>query len=311
MKPATHGVIAVLAAFSLGLPAVAQRQSPPPPAEPAERAPDVQADRMPPDAARLRAFIERRLERAKSQTAMLEQVLARLDEGADLDDLREDFRELWTDRDMRDDDGDRSVGRPGPGPGDGGGPPSGREGRPGASIEREPFLEFLRVEFPMVHERVVESLKAMPADDPAANDPGEWPRVRPFIELMRLREHDPQMFGLRKSLWSEEWRSRELARQIAASPEGEREPLVAELRVTLEKQFDLQLALHRLDLERLEARLQNARREADEREAARRDTVNARLVEVLTEPDSRRRDRDRGRVRPESARNPEGGDRSP
>lgn len=306
MRFSTQGVIVVLGACSFGVPVMAQRQEPPPPTESSAGPMDGQVDRMPSDSARLRAFIERRLERAKSQAAMLERALARLDEGADLDDLREEFRDLWTDREIRENDGgDRPDGRDGQGPGDRGGLPSGREGRPGASTEREPFLEFLRVEFPLVHERVIESLKDMPADDPAANDPAQWPRVRPFIELMRLREHDPQMFGLRKSLWSEEWRSRDLARQIASSPEGEREPLVAELRGTLEKQFDLQLALHRLDLERLEARLQNAKREADEREAARRETVNARLVEVLSDPDPRRRDRDRGRPRPESGKDPE------
>lgn len=268
---------------------LAQPEGAPPPA-PRQAEPAPEHDR-------LRGILERRLERSREQAERLEKAISMLDEGATSEDLREEFRDLFFDRDGRPD----RDGEPGEKPRDFDPDHADDEDsrdrgpRRFSPEDRERFLEFLRVEFPDLHQRVTEVIPGGP-EGPAEIDERVERRLRPLIELMRLKEADPEMFSLRRELWAADRRAWEAARGVREAAGADREKAVADLRDVLEAQFDLQLKVHRLELERLEARLAKARQEAADQASLRDELVNERLMEVISRAESPPRERRRDRA---------------
>ncbi|MEZ6212495.1 MAG: hypothetical protein R3B46_14840 [Phycisphaerales bacterium] len=303
----THGMIKSLfacAALSLTCSLAVAQPAPPPPSS-AERPEGERParergglDREELTAERLKSLLERRLERIESQGARMRRALELLEGGASLDDLRDEYRDLLFDRDTRpggaDDEGKDAPLNAG---GDDAGidPRGARErGRDRVTDEdRAKFLAFLAEEFPEIHERVMEVAPDAADGGPVDIDPRFERRIMPLVEMMRLKERDPEMFTLRKDLWNADRQAWDLARKVRDASEADRAAAAEELHAVLGTQFDLQLRVHQLELDRLEARLANARREAAEQATHRDDLINERLMDILSRtdgpPDSDRR----------------------
>ncbi|MCA9281383.1 MAG: hypothetical protein KDA30_05045, partial [Phycisphaerales bacterium] len=256
------------------------------------------ADRDELTAERLHSLLERRLERMSAQEERMRRVIELLDEGASIDDLRDEYRDLLFDRDTRpggaDDEGKDAPLNAG---GDDAGidPRGARErGRDRVTDEdRAKFLAFLAEEFPEIHERVMEVAPDAADGGPVDIDPRFERRIMPLVEMMRLKERDPEMFTLRKDLWNADRQAWDLARKVRDASEADRAAAAEELHAVLGTQFDLQLRVHQLELDRLESRLAGARREAAEQATHRDDLINERLMDILSRtdgpPDSDRR----------------------
>lgn len=278
------------------------------PAEPPSRRPPARSAEAPPpgvesldreelSAERLRSILERRLERAREQERRTEKAIELLDSGTSIDELRAEYRDLFFERDGRreaDDEPRRGIDAAAP-EGDEDAARDWRERRRErwSPEDHAKMLAFLAEEFPELHERVREVIPGGP-EGPEEIDPRVERRMAPLVEMMRLKERDPEMFALRKELWSTDRAAWEAARKVREASEETRAQAAEELHAVLGRQFDLQLRQHQLELDRLEARLRNARRDAAQQATNRDNLINERLLEVLARQDERD---DRGRDR--------------
>jgi hypothetical protein len=145
-------------------------------------------------------------------------------------------------------------------------------------------------------------------------------------ELMELRAKDPQAFrervralvhariaeGPAGAMIAEIRLVHELARKVAAAPEGEaKEALKAELRAAVEKAHDKQLGIRAERLKDLEERLAKAKAELAKAKAGRAERIQKSYEELLAnpppEPPRRRMGplRREGGDRPREGRRPE------
>ena len=103
-------------------------------------------------------------------------------------------------------------------------------------------------------------------------------------QLRALKERDPE--GFRQALEAKrlKFHSSVLAAKVRAaqSPE-EREQLAAKLRKTLERQFQLETATQEAAIRRLEERIAAVRKELQERAARRKEILQQRLDQLMSE----------------------------
>jgi len=254
------------------------------------------ADRDELTAERLHSLLERRLERMSAQEERMRRVIELLDEGASIDDLRDEYRDLLFERDGRanppdalDHTGFGEQQMPGgePGAPEGDGRSFRNRVRDRITDEdRAKFMAFLGEEFPEIHERVLEVAPDAANGGAADIDPRLMRRILPLVEMMRLKERDPEMYAIRKELWTTDRQAWELARRVRDASDGDRPAAAEELHEVLGKQFDLQLRAHQLELDRLEARIVNARREAADQASHRDDLIKERLMDILSRQDA-------------------------
>ncbi|MCP4589797.1 MAG: hypothetical protein GY842_03555 [bacterium] len=92
-------------------------------------------------------------------------------------------------------------------------------------------------------------------------------RVLPtLLELMRLEQDDPKVFPHKVKSVRFSAQIRALLRRVSRDREGEADPKkVEQLRGLLEKRFDAELKIRRIEVQRLERRLAQARARLDDR----------------------------------------------
>lgn len=273
---------AAVLALTIGSISFAQ---PPAPSSSSPRSPRVESlDREEMNTERLRSILERRLEYARAQQQRAEKALEMLDNGASIDELRAAYRDLFFERPMR-----RESDTPPSRETEAGDLPP-RDARDRyeprrdrlSPEDRAQLLAFLAEEFPDLHTRVREFIPAGPDGGPSEIDARMERRMAPLLDMMRLKERDPEMFALHKELWAADRAAWEAARKVRDASDADRAQAAEDLHTVLGRQFDLQLRQHQLELERLEARLENARRDAARQAASRDNLINERLLEILS-----------------------------
>jgi hypothetical protein len=142
------------------------------------------------------------------------------------------------------------------------------------------ILGFMKENMPWMHEEMEKLRQA---------DPDRFRQVcrRLRFEIGQLRamkERDPE--GFRQALEAKrlKFHSGVLAAKVRAaqSPE-EREQLAAKLRKTLERQFQLETAAQEAAIRRLEERIAAVRKELQERAARRKEILQQRLDQLMSE----------------------------
>lgn len=252
--------IAVFASLLLLTPAIGQDRQPAPDDGAQARQQDDQAARR----AR-RAWLVRRLEELRQEQARLEQMVARLDAGEPMPEMR---------RPMRDRE-DEARGRPQRGP-------DARDGEGPMSPEERTRLvfQFAREHFPEFAER----LEAERQRDPGAAHriaARFWPRV---VELRELEKSEPELFAVEvERLRSGEAIMTTVRRARAAPPADDagRQRLMARLRELAERNIELRLEATRLRLESLRASVRDTERELQERQAQREQSVEEQVQRFL------------------------------
>lgn len=106
-----------------------------------------------------------------------------------------------------------------------------------------------------------------------------------MLQLMRLEQEDPKMFGLRVQEVGVSLKIRAQARRLRVRGSREYdEKQVAPLRKLLVKRFELQQRIHRIEVQRLERRLAEAKERLDQAEVDKESVVAQELEEMLMAP---------------------------
>jgi hypothetical protein len=276
-------MIALLAAA----PAPAQDQRPDPerrrPTERRQQAEPADAE----DRAARRAWLSRRLEESRAEQARLQDMLAKLDAGEPLPDLR---------RPPHDGRDDRAGA-------------AGRDGRPGDRLDPERpdpsvderarlVAQFAREHFPEFAERL-ESERQRDPDAAHRIAARFWPRI---VELKEIEKTDPELFTVEVDrLRSGEAIMNAVRRARSARPldDDARQRLIAHLRQLAERHFELRLEAIRLRLESLRRSVRDTERELEERRADRERNVEEQVQRLLRaiehdrQDDGRRQDQPR------------------
>lgn len=290
-----------------------------------------------------RNLIERRLEQTRQAEARLQRALARLDGGATLEDLRDEFPELqrqgrgdnqdWPSGPGRMDGADSSFPTPpargnpssrsgtplggpdfnelGPSPdGMGPGPKNSRSPRhdgPLTSDQRQAIRDFLRSASP----GMLPMIERLERDDPAEAEKRfaeMLPRVRFLIEM---REREPELYNLKLQDIRLGRESVEAARRLAeldkrgpgAEP-GEITGQSDRLRTALSEQYDVRGQILAHEVSRLQERQAEVAKEIQGR-PARRDEVVQKMMSTLVEREKQRMERRGG----DGRHKPDDGDR--
>lgn len=277
----------------------AQSDGTPPPVPPAhegraDRAGGPGGERMRGEPASARERIERRLEELREESARLEGMLRRMDEGGPESGERGGLP-----------DGPRMRGR---------GDEPGRERGPMREAFREHVMQFLHAHHPEFAEHLEELRRERPdLADRALSEFGQHMR-----ELGELREKDPVLFKIRLETHRTDWIMRrtvfEAVREArAAGPEGtvDVEGLRAKLAPLVEARFRLSLKERDHSVGELKERIEalHAETERDEAEAPRivQERLD-RLIEHVTKMASGEfRPFEEGRGRPERPGGPSRG----
>lgn len=231
------------------------------------------------DPARVRARFERRLEEVRALEKRLSDALARLDQGADADEVMRDvpMRDLWGreqdpegrgnpewrgDRDRGGDrGGERDRGRP---------EPPDREGPPRASPEEvQRFID----EFAP---RLAERINRVRAESPTMAD-RLLERMRPRVgELLQTQRDDPSFFEVRRDDFLASIMMIEAGRELGeARRSGDEAKISAardQARGAIAQSVDARRRVQEAELARLERRLQSLRDEIAQ-DAQRRDAI--------------------------------------
>lgn len=202
---------------------------------------------------RLRERLEGRLADLEEERARIEGAIAKLDEGAG---GMEVMRELRPDR-M---DGPPEWEGPERGPGDGA-----RDGAPLTEAEKERVRAFIEEQNPQMAARLRELRETRPELAERLLERAT-PRIR---ELMRLREENPELFGLRTRSMRLGLELREAAmtahRLIDAEGEASASALaaMAEVERLVRERAEVEVSVRRAELDALERRLERLRAEVE------------------------------------------------
>ncbi|RMH27064.1 MAG: hypothetical protein D6693_06020 [Planctomycetota bacterium] len=207
-----------------------------------------------PDRARARQMIQRQIEALRSRQARLEDVMARLDAGAPLDEIRRTVTE-----------------------------------RPDVALtdeDREALLTLLAELNPELHERwrrLSEQNPAM-AERLRSRILERMSRDRGLRELLRLRDEDPERFRLRLEQVKLGQRATAAARRFVdatVNNDGDADRIRAEVRDLVSRQVELRLQEQRRLYEQAEARLGEARHRLAQQEERREALVDEEVASLL------------------------------